>query len=226
MLSHSARIHSNSWGLTSQFGEYTSNAREVDQFTFEKKDFLVLFAAGNRCALSCWACPGRALSSLTLLCGTLVARSGDEGLYSVSSPSTSKNCISVGASQNTKTAAGRYSRVPWPVQPLSAVCCFATRTAGFKTTKEYDTLQTGGFLYFCRRAAFGADYTHAGTGTVTVKRFSDMCGSFTGVAGQIALVPYSTSCTATTQVSRGRACSASHRPYTHTYTHTHTQAHT
>jgi len=65
-----ARVHSNSWG--SDDSSYTSRAREVDEYMWENKDMLILFAAGN---------------------------SGDEE-NTMASPATAKNILSVGASGN------------------------------------------------------------------------------------------------------------------------------
>lgn len=65
-----ARIHSNSWGGSSD--AYTSNSAEIDSFVFNHPDCLVLFAAGND--------------------------GPDEG--TIGAPATCKNCLAVGASQN------------------------------------------------------------------------------------------------------------------------------
>jgi subtilisin family serine protease len=70
-----ARIHTNSWGGGSGFG-YGSSSREIDQFTWDHKDFLVLFAAGNS--------------------------GGDHYYSSLGIEAESKNAIAVGASMNTK----------------------------------------------------------------------------------------------------------------------------
>jgi hypothetical protein len=40
-----ARVHSNSWGSSSS--AYTAEAQDIDQYMWEHKDFIVLFAAGN-----------------------------------------------------------------------------------------------------------------------------------------------------------------------------------
>ena len=52
-------------------------AQQVDAFVYEHPDMLVLIAAGN---------------------------SGEDGVFSVGSPATCKNCIAVGASQNDAAA--------------------------------------------------------------------------------------------------------------------------
>lgn len=80
-----ARIHSNSWGSTSN--AYDVYAVNVDQFMWNNPDFLVVFANGN---------------------------SGPGG-STVGSPATAKNLISVGATQqapNQNTIASYSSRGP------------------------------------------------------------------------------------------------------------------
>ncbi|MBR79669.1 MAG: hypothetical protein CMA88_02655 [Euryarchaeota archaeon] len=72
MFEHShlndAYIHTNSWGSTSLVGDYTSDARSADWFSNDYPEFLVIFSVGD------------------------MAQSG------VTSPSTAKNVLSVGAS--------------------------------------------------------------------------------------------------------------------------------
>ena len=41
-----ARIHTNSWG-SAVAGQYTTDARNTDLFTWNNKDYTILFAAGN-----------------------------------------------------------------------------------------------------------------------------------------------------------------------------------
>jgi len=68
-----ARIHTNSWG--GNVNAYTTNSAQVDTFSYENQDFLILYANGN---------------------------SGDTGAAgSIGTPATAKNCLSVGASMNT-----------------------------------------------------------------------------------------------------------------------------
>ncbi|MBZ0267123.1 S8 family serine peptidase, partial [bacterium] len=66
-----ARVHSNSWGSTAN--AYDGFAVDIDDFMWTHPDFLVVFAAGN---------------------------SGPSG-STVGSPGTAKNCITVGATQQT-----------------------------------------------------------------------------------------------------------------------------
>ena len=72
MFEHSflndANIHTNSWGSESFVGDYTSDSRSIDSFTNDYPELLVVFSAGD------------------------MSESG------VTSPSTSKNSLTVGAS--------------------------------------------------------------------------------------------------------------------------------
>jgi subtilisin family serine protease len=70
-----ARVHTNSWGSMSNF--YTTNSRAVDAFTSSHPTFVVLFAAGN---------DGRS-----------------SHLGSIGAPATCKNCLAVGASQQSES---------------------------------------------------------------------------------------------------------------------------
>ncbi|MEP7010938.1 MAG: S8 family serine peptidase [Acidobacteriota bacterium] len=74
-----ARFHSNSWGdnenATVQ-NNYSAGSQDVDEFMWNHKDFLILFAAGN----------------------------SGPGTASVGSPSTAKNGLSVGATQRSTAA--------------------------------------------------------------------------------------------------------------------------
>jgi hypothetical protein len=77
MYNAGARIFSNSWGNPGVGGSanvYSMDSREVDLFMHSYPDSLVIFAGGN---------------------------SGDFGAHSVSSPSTNKNGLCVGASLNS-----------------------------------------------------------------------------------------------------------------------------
>lgn len=78
-----ARIHSNSWGGGDP-GVYDERSQSLDRFVWDRKDFLVLVAAGN---------DGKQSSSAT--------RAIDQG--SVTSPGTAKNCLTVGASENNRS---------------------------------------------------------------------------------------------------------------------------
>ena len=77
-----ARIHSNSWG-GGKPGDYDAQCADLDKFTWEHKDFLVLVAAGNDGVNSS-------------------AASRSINPTSVTSPGTAKNCVTVGASENNR----------------------------------------------------------------------------------------------------------------------------
>jgi len=78
-----ARIHSNSWGGGNP-GDYGAQSESVDRFMWNNRDFLVVIAAGN---------DGKEIPG-----GSTIA------LGSVTPPGTSKNCLTVGASENPRGA--------------------------------------------------------------------------------------------------------------------------
>jgi PGF-pre-PGF domain-containing protein len=84
-----ARIHTNSWGYTSNLGDYTSISRMVDEFMWQHPDMLILFSAGNL--------------------GTDSDKDGVVDINSTSPPATSKNCIAVGASENYRPEIINYT---------------------------------------------------------------------------------------------------------------------
>ncbi len=79
-----ARIHTNSWG-TAGAGSYDSESVSVDQFMWDNKNFLVLYAAGNA--------------------GYDKDMDGVIDPYCIDSPATAKNCLSVGASESYRIGA-------------------------------------------------------------------------------------------------------------------------
>ncbi|GAB2801600.1 hypothetical protein GCM10027176_02230 [Actinoallomurus bryophytorum] len=76
-----ARVHTNSWG-SSVAGSYTNEARAVDDFAWHHPDMLILFSAGND--------------------GVDTDIDGVIDEDSVSSPGSAKNCLTVGAGENTR----------------------------------------------------------------------------------------------------------------------------
>lgn len=78
---YGARIHSNSWG-GGESGEYDQQCRDLDEFVWQNKDFLVLVAAGN----------------------SGVNRLPNQGIepMSIDSPGVAKNCLTVGACENNR----------------------------------------------------------------------------------------------------------------------------
>ena len=89
-----ARIHTNSWGTPGSFGVYDQQAHEVDQFTFEHRDMLICFAAGNE---------GRDGNA-----------DGRIDPNSVTPPGTAKNCLTVGASENNRPTRPMTYGEGWP----------------------------------------------------------------------------------------------------------------
>lgn len=101
--SKGARIHSNSWGGGDP-GSYDQQCQQVDAYVWRKRNFCILFSAGN---------DGRDGGGS----GTI-----DEG--SVTPPGTAKNCITVGACENNRpqiasTYGGSWPQ-DYPVPPISA----------------------------------------------------------------------------------------------------------
>ena len=82
-----ADLHTNSWG-SSVSGMYTSYSQDVDEYMWDYKDFLVLFSAGND--------------------GIDMDGDGVIDLYSMGSPSTAKNCLTVGASEGDRPSGAGY----------------------------------------------------------------------------------------------------------------------
>jgi hypothetical protein len=78
---HGARIHSNSWSGGDP-GAYDSQCEQLDRFVWEHQDFCVLVAAGND--------------------GHDRDRDGKINPMSVTSPSSAKNCITVGACESRR----------------------------------------------------------------------------------------------------------------------------
>ncbi|MCX8174298.1 MAG: S8 family serine peptidase [Thermoplasmata archaeon] len=74
-----ARLHSNSWGSSSN--DYTIESMQADEFMWNHKDMLILFAAGN----------------------------SGSGANTVGSPGTAKNIVTVGATSNDGTSLASFS---------------------------------------------------------------------------------------------------------------------
>jgi len=81
-----ARIHNNSWGAAHN-GLYNTNSRNVDEFVWDHRDMVIVFAAGNA--------------------GTDANSNGIVDLDSLLSPGTAKNCITVGGCENNRPEINR-----------------------------------------------------------------------------------------------------------------------
>lgn len=80
------RIHSDSWGNPRNPGAYDGIASEVDDYIWKNQDLLVIFAAGNN--------------------GVDLDLNGRIDSGSINSPGTSKNTLTVGASENLLSKGG------------------------------------------------------------------------------------------------------------------------
>lgn len=82
--SDGARIHTNSWSTrsSSTYGNYTTRSYYIDCYTWQKKNFTILYSAGNQQSY---------------------------GNGSVSTQATAKNCIAVGATENYRPTLGSYA---------------------------------------------------------------------------------------------------------------------
>lgn len=89
------RIHNNSWGAAGP-SRYTFNSIEVDEFVDAHRDMTIVIAAGNE---------GTAREPFN-------AQPGFVDWLSLGSPATSKNAVTVGASQTDRTSGG-YSNLTW-----------------------------------------------------------------------------------------------------------------
>jgi hypothetical protein len=90
-----AQIHTNSWGAAVA-GQYTTDARNTDLYTWNHKDFTILFAAANE--------------------GVDSNSDGRVDLDSMGAPATAKNCITVGATENNRLYGGvnpEHAGDPW-----------------------------------------------------------------------------------------------------------------
>lgn len=103
-----ARIHTNSWGSPRNLGAYEAYAASVDEFMFNNPEMLILFAAGNS--------------------GVDMNKDGRIDNGSVSTPGTSKNALTVGASENLLSKGGIQTQIGklrsgadyWGAEPIAS----------------------------------------------------------------------------------------------------------
>lgn len=98
-----ARVHTNSWSNMEGDGEYNSECQELDDFVWNHRDMVICFAAGNE--------------------GVDSDANGSVNPNSIKPPSTAKNCITVGATENRRpTQTLTYGRAwphDFPAKPIS-----------------------------------------------------------------------------------------------------------
>jgi hypothetical protein len=150
-----ARIHSDSWG-SSVYGAYDTSSRQADQFMWNNKDMLLVFAAAND--------------------GTDSDGNGIIDPYSVASPGTAKNVLTVGAAENQRTSGG-YSTMTWygtwpvdfPANPIRSdyisrpydnvhqgMAAFSSRGPCLDSRVKPDIVAPGTDIISCRSRAAGA----------------------------------------------------------------------
>jgi serine protease AprX len=139
-----ARIHSNSWGGGDP-GAYDIQCRQLDQFVWDHKDFLIVVAGGNS--------------------GSDTNPRG-EGIdpISVDSPGTAKNCLTVGASENDRpgeftTTYGQgwpddYPKAPFKndkmVDSIDDIVAFSSRGPCTSGRRKPDVVAPGTFILSTR----------------------------------------------------------------------------
>ena len=151
-----ARIHSNSWGSNSTSvggvldGWYSPESRNVDEFTFSHPDTCVLFAAGNEGQDN--------LDPLGVVDGG-----------SISSPSTAKNCIAVGASESFRPSV----RMPW----FFKMFCRYAPLIGDRIASPYDEENQGMAAFSsrgpCRDGRIKPDIVAPGTCILSTRARDD-----------------------------------------------------
>lgn len=147
-----ARIHSNSWGGGAP-GEYDSQSEQLDRFVWEHKDFCVLVACGND--------------------GADQEGDGKISPMSVTSPATAKNCITVGACENERTAFNTNTYGAWwpsdyPVAPYRSdpmannadqVAAFSSRGPTRDSRVKPEVVAPGTFILSTRSTMIAANNT-------------------------------------------------------------------
>lgn len=101
--SKGVRVHNDSWedsGANGELGVYNLDAQTVDTFVWANQAFLPVFAAGNWASDHKANYPGYGMYSTS----TITAQpDGIVDLGSISPPATAKNCLTVGASESSRT---------------------------------------------------------------------------------------------------------------------------
>ena len=123
-----AKIHSNSWGSNdpSDYGNYTSSSQYVDSFMWDNKDMLIVFAAGN---------------------------DGAAGQNTVSPPSTAKNALTVGASENLRLDKGSNA------DDIDDIASFSSRGPTDDGRIKPDVVAPGTYIISTRSSMGSASYS-------------------------------------------------------------------
>ncbi|MDG1551183.1 MAG: S8 family serine peptidase, partial [Candidatus Poseidoniaceae archaeon] len=126
-----SRIHTNSWGAP-YAGVYTTSSAQIDEGTVKHDEIVVLFAAGND--------------------GTDADSNGEVDLDSLGSPSTAKNSITIGASENYRPIYGGSA------DNISGMAGFSSRGPTDDGRTKPDFVAPGTFILstFSRSAGTGA----------------------------------------------------------------------
>lgn len=137
------RVHSNSWGLKKGDGAYNSNSQEIDDFVWNNRDCVICFAAGNE--------------------GQDVDANGVVDLNSVTAPSTARNCITVGATENDRpdktitynqAFKSRFSAAPIAPDPVAdnpdGMAAFSSRGPVHANRNKPDLVAPGTFVLSTR----------------------------------------------------------------------------
>ena len=145
-----ARVHSNSWSNTTGDGEYNVECQELDDFVWNHRDMVICFAAGNE--------------------GMDSDRNGVVNPNSIKPPSTAKNCITVGATENNRpTLTLTYGRAwpsDFPVAPISTdrvadnpegMVAFSSRGPTLDQRIKPDVVAPGTFILSTKSRAASGD---------------------------------------------------------------------
>lgn len=160
--SSGATLHTNSWG-SSGVGMYTSDSEDVDEYVWNHKDFTILFAAGNS--------------------GIDSNADGVVDFYSIDSPGTAKNAITVGATENDRPSIadtwGSWWPTNYPANPIrddsiannpSGMAAFSSRGPTLDGRYKPDIVAPGTFIASVRSSvasgtgwgAIDANYMYMG----------------------------------------------------------------
>lgn len=163
-----AFLHSNSWGSPANLGAYDSMAVQVDEFSWNNLDFLPIFAAGNS--------------------GVDKNKDGVIDPNSTSTPGTSKNALTVGASENLLSTGGIQRKISelrnaaqnWGAEPIASsklsdnangVAVFSSRGPTKDGRLKPEIVAPGTNILSARShetgaqelwGAYNADYTYSG----------------------------------------------------------------